>query len=60
MIKYDNSLCVRINDALKTTISHLCDETKINEADYIRARLTDCVKHDVQNLHQVKQEFMYG
>ena len=60
MIKYDNSVCVRINDTLKNTISQLCDETKINEADYIRSRLADCVKHDVENLHQVKQEFIYG
>ena len=60
MIKYENSVCVRINDTLKTTILQLCNETKITEADYIRSRLTDCIKHDVQNLNQVKQEFMYG
>jgi len=60
MIKYDNSVCVRINDTLKSTIVNLCSETNINEADYIRARLTDCVKHDVENMSQVKQEFLYG
>ena len=60
MIKYDNSVSVRINDTLKNKISHLCKETSINEADYIRARLGNCVNQDVENLHQVKQEFMYG
>ena len=60
MIKYDNSVCVRINDTLKTTLSQVCNESKITEADYIRARLADCVKQDVEYLHQVKQEFMYG
>mgnify|MGYP001186298849 CR=1 FL=1 len=60
MIKYENSMSVRINDNLKNTISHLCDETKIKPADYIRSRLADCVKHDVQNQHELKQEFMYG
>ena len=60
MIKYENSVCVRINDALKNKISQVCTETNINEADYIRARLGNCVNQDVENLHQVKQEFMYG
>ena len=49
-----------MNETLKNTITHLCDETKINPADYIRARLAVWVKHDVENLNQVKQEFMYG
>ena len=60
MIKYDNSVCVRVNDTLKTKITNLCNETNINEADYIRARLRDCVTHDVENIQDVKQEFMYG
>ena len=53
-------MSVRINDNLKNPISQLCDESKIKPADYIRSRLADCVKHDVKNLHQVKQEFLYG
>ena len=60
MIKYDNSICVRMNDTLKNQITHLCDETSINTADYIRARLKDCVSQDVENLERVKQEFIYG
>ena len=60
MIKYENSMSVRINDNLKNTITQLCDETKINPADYIRSRLADCVKYDVLNQHELKQEFMYG
>ena len=60
MIKYDNSVCVRINETLKHTISQICNETQIKEADYIRSRLTDCVKHDVANMHEMKEEFLYG
>ena len=59
MIKYDNSVCVRINDSLKNTISKICTDAKINEANYVRTRLADCVKHDIENLHELKQEFMY-
>ena len=59
MIKYDNSVCVRINDSLKHIISKICIDTKITEADYIRTRLAACVKHDVKNLHEIKREFMY-
>ena len=56
MIKYDNSVCVRINDTLKSTIVNLCSETNINEADNIKARLTDCVLSDTE-LHETdKQE----
>ena len=60
MIKYDNSVCVRMNDTLKNKITDLCNETNINQADYIRARLKDCVNYDVENLQQLKQEFIYG
>ena len=60
LIKYDNSVCVRINDTLKNTISQICNEATINEADWIRARLANCAIHDVENLSQVKQEFLYG
>ena len=60
MIKYDNSVCVRINDALKNKLTNLCNETNINEADYIRTRLGKCVNYDVENMQAVKQEFMYG
>ena len=59
MIKYDNSVCVRINDSLKHILSKICMDTKITEADYIRTRLAACVKHDAENLHEIKQEFMY-
>ena len=59
MIKYDNSVCVRINENLKHIISKICTDTKINEADYIRTRLAACAKHDVENLHEMKREFMY-
>lgn len=60
MIKYDTALCVRINDTLKNKISQLCTENNITEADYIRSRLANCINHDVENVHQMKQEFMYG
>ena len=60
MIKYDNSVCVRMNDTLKNQITTLCNETNINQADYVRARLKDCVINDVENLERVKREFMYG
>ena len=49
-----------MNDTLKNQITTLCSETSINQADYIRARLKDCVNNDVANLERVKQEFMYG
>ena len=60
MIKYDNSVCVRMNDTLKNKITDLCNETNINQADWVRSRLANCVNYDVENLQQVKQEFMYG
>ena len=60
MIKYDNSVCVRINDSLKNTISQICDETKIKQADYIRSRLANCVRHDVKNMHEMKEKFLFG
>ena len=60
MIKYDNSVCVRINDNLKNKITHVCNETNIKEADYIRSRLVNCIDQDVENLHELKQEFIYG
>ncbi len=34
MIKYDTALCVRINDHLKNTISEICNDTRINAAEY--------------------------
>ncbi len=60
MIKYDTALCVRINDNLKNTISEICNDTKINYADYVRASLADCAKRDAADLDQVRQRFMFG
>ena len=60
MIKYDTALCVRINDNLKNTISGICNDTRINEADWVRSRLADCAKKDVADLDQVREEFMFG
>ena len=59
MVKYDNSVCVSINDSLKHIISKICTDTKINNTDYIRTRLAACTKHDVENLHKMKRGFMY-
>ena len=60
MIKYDTALCVRINDNLKNTISEICNDTSINEADYVRASLGECAKRDAADLDQVRQRFMFG
>ena len=60
MIKYDTALCVRINDHLKSTITEICNGTRINEADWVRTRLVDCAKKDVADLDQVKREFLFG
>ncbi len=60
MIKYDTALCVRINDNLKNTITELCTDTRINEADWVRSRLANCAKKDAADLDQLKQEFMFG
>ena len=55
MIKYDTALCVRINDHLKNTISEICNGTRINEADWVRASLADCAKKDAADLDQGKR-----
>ena len=60
MIKYDTALCIRVNDQLKNMITEICDDTRINQADYVRSRLVDCAKKDVADLDQVKQDFMFG
>ena len=60
MIKYDNYIGVRINDKLKNAIVEICNDAQINEADWIRSRLADCVKKDALNLDQVKEDFMFG
>ena len=60
MIKYDTALCIRVNDQLKNMITEICDDTRINQADYVRSRLADCAKKDVADLDQVKQDFMFG
>jgi hypothetical protein len=60
MIKYDTALCIRINDSLKNTISDICNDTRINEADWVRSRLANCARNDVANLEEVKQEFMWS
>ena len=60
VIKYDTALCVRINDHLKSTITEICTDTRINEADWVRSRLADCAKKDVADLDQVKQDFLFG
>ena len=36
--KYD------ITDSLANTISEICNDTRINDADWVRSRLTDCAK----------------
>ena len=60
MIKYDTALCVRINDHLKSTITEIYTDTRINEADWVRSRLADCAKKDAADLDQVREEFMFG
>ena len=60
MIKYDSSLCIRMTDNLKSTISDICNDARINEADYVRSRLANCAKQDRQNLQEVKEEFMWS
>jgi len=58
MIKYNTALCVRINDNLKNTISEICNDTRINEADWVRSSLADCAKKDAADLEQVRERFM--
>ena len=58
--KYDQQICVRINDKLREAINHICDDTKINTADYIRSRLASSAKYDAQNMNQVREDFMFG
>ena len=60
MIKYDTALCVRINDHLKSTITEICTDTRINEADWVRSRLADCAKKDAADLDQVRERFLFG
>jgi len=60
MIKYDTALCVRINDHLKNTISEICNGTRINETDWVRASLADCAKKDAVDLDQVRERFLFG
>ena len=38
MIKYDTT------DSLANTISEICNDTRINDADWVRSRLADCAK----------------
>ena len=60
MIKYDTALCIRITDHLKNTISEICNDTRINEADWVRSRLENCAKKDAADLDQVREEFIFG
>ena len=41
-------------------MSDICNDTRINEADWVRSRLADCAKNDAADLGQVREEFMYA
>lgn len=58
--KYDHQICVRINDKLRDAINNICEDTNINTADYIRNRLASSATNDIENMTQVRQDFMFG
>ena len=35
------------NDSVWDTISNICNDTRINEADWVRSRLANCAKVDL-------------
>ena len=58
--KYDQQICVRINDKLREAINDICEDANINTTDYIRSRLVSSKKYDVQNMNQVREKFCWG
>ena len=56
--KYDQQICVRINDKLRQAINYICDDTNVNTADYIRSGFFSSAKYVAQILSQIREDFM--